>query len=216
MGTAMRHSLRLAGLLLGATLMAGVAGQAAATMQEVAQLPAPEGGFEHCRTITNDAERLRCYEAATAKRSDPAGANVAGTWRLVRTPNPATGESAISIMQTADISRSDLDLAGLMVRCAEATTEVLVVLVRPLPPRAQPKVTVAAAGHTVELTASVVAPGLMLLLPPQANALAAGAWQAAPDLTITVADESAPIRGVIPLGGLGTALRELRANCLAR
>jgi hypothetical protein len=210
MGTAMRHSLRLAELVLGATLMAGVAGPAAA------QLPGPDSGFEHCREITNDAERLRCYEAATAKRSDQAGANVAGTWRLVRTPNPATGASAISIMQTADVSRSDLDLAGLMVRCAEATPEVLVVLVRPLPPRAQPKVTAAAAGQTVELTASVVAPGVMLLLPPQASALAASAWQAAPDLTITVADETAPIRGVIPLAGLGAALRELRQNCLTR
>jgi hypothetical protein len=41
-----------------------------------------------------------------------------GGWHLVRTRNPYGGADAISIMRTADASRSDLDLAGLMIRCA--------------------------------------------------------------------------------------------------
>ncbi len=217
---ALTHLPRPLELFLGALLIVVLAGRsgdgAAAEAQRLAQLVDPGVGFEHCRTITNDAERLRCYEAAAGKRSGTQPPNIAGTWRLVRTPNPATGASAISIMQTADVSRSDLDLAGLMVRCGEPTTEVLIVLVRPLPPHAQPKVTLVAAGQTVEFTASVVAPGLMLLLPPEANALAASSWLAAPDLAISVADEHAPIRGVVPLAGLDTALHVLRENCSLR
>jgi hypothetical protein len=61
---------------------------------------------------------------------------------LARTPNPAGGPDSISIMKIADATRSDQDVTGLMLRCAEgATTEVLVVLIKPLPLRTHPKVT---------------------------------------------------------------------------
>ena len=212
----MRGASHLAGLFLGAVFVAVFAGQAAGEMQGPAQLPGPDREFERCRTIKDGAERLRCYQAATSNRAEQQHSSGAGTWRLVRTPNPAGGADAISIMQTADVSRSDFDLAGLLVRCGEETTEVLIVLVRPFPASARPKVTVGAGSQSVEFTARVAAPGLMLLLPAEANALAAGPWQAASELTIAVADEHAPIRGVVPLAGLSTALRELRQNCAFR
>jgi hypothetical protein len=212
----MMRSPRPAELFLCPFFLAIFAGQvagAAADGQKLTQLLGPDSESEHCRTITDSAARLRCYEA-TSNRSNKQQPSTAGAWRLVRTPNPAAGPDAVSIMHTADVSRSDLDLAGLMVRCGEGTTEVLIVLVRPFAPRAHPKVTIGVVGsNPLELTASVAAPGLLLLLPPEANRLAAGPWQNAPELTIAVADEHAPIQGVVPLAGLGIALSELWQNC---
>ena len=176
---------------------------------EATQLPVPDRDFERCRTIADGAD-LHCYEQATSKRPDRPQPSVAGTWRLVRTPNPAGGADAISIMQIADPSRSDLDLAGLMVRCGEATTEVLIMLVRPFPPKSHREVTIVSGSQPVEFTATAAPPGLMLLLPPQANALADGPWQDASELTIEVADEHAPIHGVVPLPGLP---RHRSADC---
>src|SRR5262249_16560991 len=64
----------------------------------------------------------------------------AGTWRLVRTPNPRGGPDAVSIMQTADAARSDIDLAGLTLRCSDTGFDVIVVFLKPFPPRTHPKV----------------------------------------------------------------------------
>src|SRR5437899_1091146 len=57
----------------------------------------------------------------------PKSTSEMGGWRLVRTPNPRGGADAVSIMRTADSSRSDIDLAGMAVRCGEIGAEVLVV-----------------------------------------------------------------------------------------
>jgi hypothetical protein len=205
---------RPAGLLLGAWLAVGVTVEAPAG--NLAQLLGQDNDFERCRAIKEDSARLRCYEEAIPNRSDKQQPGVAGTWRLVRTPNPTGGADAISIIQTADISRSDLDLAGLMIRCAETTTEVLIVLIRPFPPRAHPEVTIETGSKRLDFTASVAPPGLMLLLPPEANALAAGPWQTEAELSIAVADEHAPIHGVVPLVGLGASLRQLRLTCASK
>jgi len=184
-----------------------------------------ENNIEHCRTIKDDGERLRCYEAATSapaprpappvSSSHPAQPQGSGpgTWRLVRTPNPAGGRDAVSIMQTADITKSDINLAGLMVRCGEAGLETLVVLVTPLPPRAHPKVTVKAGGASEEFTGTVVPPGAVILLPPEATALASGPWRSAAELSIKVADKLDEVSGVVPLSGLAAALPMLISNC---
>ena len=118
-------------------------------------------------------------------------------------------------MQTADIAKSDLDLAGLMLRCGEAGTEALVVLLNPLGPRAHPKVTATAAGQTAEFAASVVPPGAALLLPAEASALASGPWQTAAELVLQIdtGQEGKTIRGAVPLVGLAVALSQLVANC---
>jgi hypothetical protein len=209
-------------------LCLGLVASAGSVIGQAVGQPAagPDGNFERCRSIADDAARLRCYEAATAnpakapppRTPGPVPGPATGPWRLVRTPNPVGGRDAVSVMKTADITKSDIDLAGLMLRCGETNIEVLVVLVRPLPPRARPKVTVTADGKTMNFIASVVPPGAELLLPLEATALASGPWQAAPELSVEVGgvegdDQPTLIQGVISLAGLGAALPRLQANC---
>jgi hypothetical protein len=136
-------------------------------------------------------------------------------WRLVRTPNPTGGREAVSITRTADVSKSDLEFAGLMLRCGETSVEVLIVSVRAFSPRAHPKLKITVGSANMEFVASVVPPDVLLLLPRDATALASGAWQAATELAVTIEDEQRPIHGVVPLVGLGHALALLRSNCPA-
>jgi len=184
------------------------------------------GALERCRSIADQTERLRCFKEATAggiPRAKPdatsAGTGTgtgSGTWRLVRTPNPRGGPDAVSIMQTAEPSRSDIDLAGLMLRCGETGFDVLVVLLKPFPPRAHPKVKVTARGSTVELQATVLPPGALLALPGEAAALVDGPWQASPELALQVDEGADAIRGAVSLAGLGPAVALLRSNCPSR
>lgn len=197
------HCLVVVGWLVAPTTVSGLGSP-----------PGSGAAFERCRTIEEQAARLRCYEAATAKSGsgNTQQGPLVGTWRLVRTPNPA-GRDAVAIMQTADISRSDLDLAGLMLRCGDGATEVLFVVVQPFRPRAHPKITVATGAKGIVFTGSVVPPGLMVLLPAEAAALAAGPWQSAKELRVLIEDAQDSVRGVIPLSGLGPALQLLQSNC---
>jgi hypothetical protein len=189
------------------------------------QQSSQNSNFERCRAITEDAARLRCFENAASKPATQAAAQTlgpgTGTWRLVRTRNPNGGQDAVSIMQTADIVKSDLDLAGLMLRCGQTGIEVLLVLVQPLPPRAHPKVTVSAAGRSEDFVAKIVPPGAALLLPQEATELASGPWTAASELAVQIDPgqndgESTAIRGAISLTGLAGALPVLTANCPAQ
>jgi hypothetical protein len=223
-GTRMRCLYRLPLTLF----FAGFGGYAAlAQTPPLPQWSAPESAFEQCRSIADDAARLRCYEGATSQpqaavpsqppAAAPSQASSAGSgsWRLVRTPDPAGGSDAVAITQTADITKSDLDLAGLMLRCGQTGVEVLIVLVKPLPPRAHPQVSVSTGGAALDLPATVVAPGALVLLPQDASALVNGPWQNAPQLSVDVEDSSEQVKGVIPLAGLSSALPNLMANCPA-
>ena len=80
--------------------------------------------------------------------------------------------------------RSDLDLAGMMLKCGEHGTEVVVVALAPFPPRARPEVTISALGKEWRFAVSIVPPGAELLLPAEASHLAAGPWQSAPELSV--------------------------------
>jgi hypothetical protein len=118
-------------------------------------------------------------------------------------------------MHTPDLATSDPDLAGLMVRCGEQGTEVLIVLLQPLPPRALP-------WHTIKgnkegrFKATVAPPGTAVLLPQEAGILASETWPSLPELSIVVDSGQITVRGSIPLAGLRAALEMLRANCSAR
>jgi hypothetical protein len=170
---------------------------------------------EVCRNAKNEQDRLRCYEkgnpgASTSQRQpiEP------GTWQLDRRPNPAGGPDSISITKIADPDRSDYDIAGLMLRCGEgATTEVLVVLTDPLPPRTHPKVIVVTGATTTEFTGSVLTPGALVLLPEKASALVEHAWLSAPELAVAIAGTHRSLHGVVPLGDIGTAMQTLESNC---
>jgi hypothetical protein len=100
------------------------------------------GNLRRCIALIDDAARLDCIEGGVVrpqKRSQLLSPST-GDWRWVRTPNPRGGPDAISIMHTADMSRSDADLAGLMLRCAQDGIEALVIVVAPLPTRARPRI----------------------------------------------------------------------------
>jgi hypothetical protein len=145
-----------------------------------------------------------------------AAAAMSGTWRLVRTPSPRGGPGEVSITQTADASRSDIDLVGLMLRCSDTGFNVLVIFLKPFPPRAHPKVKLTTGSDTVQLDATVVSPGVAILLPPEAAALVNGSWQTFSELAMEIDDGSGVVRGVIPLAGLGQALSLLTTSCPSR
>jgi hypothetical protein len=122
-----------------------VAGATAASGQNSAK----PSDLEQCRAITDSAARLRCFERALAdhQKQSQSGSRETGAWRLVRTPDPRRGPDAVSIMHTADISRSDPDFAGLMIRCAGDSVEALVIVIEPRLPRARPHVKLGRPGH---------------------------------------------------------------------
>jgi hypothetical protein len=138
---------------------------------------------------------------------------VPGGWHLVRSKNPHGGLDAISVSHTADISRSDLDLAGIMLKCGEHGPEVVIVVVTPFPPRAQPELTITANGKEWHFVARVVPPGAELLLPANALQLVTGAWQVASELSVKVTSPEQSFQGVIPIEGLAGAFTELSVSC---
>jgi hypothetical protein len=136
-----------------------------------------------------------------------------GGWHLVRTRNPYGGADAISIMHTADTSRSDLDLAGLMIRCAERGTEAVIVLIQPFPPRARPHVVLGKPGNEIQFEATIASPGTSILITGDVATLVSSSWRAESDLFIRIEDGGTTIRGVVALTGLQTAFKALATSC---
>jgi hypothetical protein len=136
-----------------------------------------------------------------------------GAWHLLRTANPHGGADAVSMSHTADVTRSDPDLAGLMLRCGEIGAGVVIVVISAFPPRAQPSVTIGPEGKEWRFETHVLPPGAELLLPAQATALAMAPWQSAHELTVKISSPEQSFGGVIAIDGLGTALATLTANC---
>ena len=63
-------------------------------------------------------------------------------WRLIRTSDPRGGPEAVAMTHVADASKSDMSLAGLMLRCSMNTrdVEVAVVTTVPFAPLALPQI----------------------------------------------------------------------------
>src|SRR4051812_35956254 len=99
------------------------------------------------------------------------------TWKFSRTQGDKAGESFAAIMKTAEIAQSDLDFAGLIVRCAKGKIDVLVAVIRPLSPRSHPQVTIVSGNASQTFEASLTAAGAALVLPDEVAAFAAGKWQ---------------------------------------
>jgi hypothetical protein len=142
----------------------------------------------------------------------PSSVAIAGKWRLLRSPNPRGGQEVISIMATAELSGSDLDFAGLDIRCVDRNIEVLVFLIRPLPPRARP--VIAIGGEKFQ--GSVVSPGTSILLPATATALAKTQWRSLPSLSIGVDDDGKTTHGLVSLEGFDAAMQSLVGSCLTQ
>jgi hypothetical protein len=136
-----------------------------------------------------------------------------GAWKLVRTPNPRGGPEAVSVMHTADTSRSDLELAGLMIRCNSGRSELAIVLLRAFPLRARPRVFLGPHGHETQFDATIGPPGTAVVLPGDPKAVIGSAWAAESDLFIRVIDGPTRISGVVPIAGLKSAFTLLMSNC---
>jgi hypothetical protein len=172
-------------------------------------------GFEKCKVIADDQARLSCLKNLLPEPSPgPAASAAHDSWPLVKTPHPKGGPDAVAIMRTADTAQSDPDLAGLMIRCDEKPGfEVLLVLVRPFPPRTKRDVVVTSGTSQSVLRAEASSTGTALILPIEATAFTTGPWQGLKELAVTIKDPETEIRGVIPLGGLAPALAKLSASC---
>jgi hypothetical protein len=172
-------------------------------------------GFEKCKIIADDQARLNCLKNLLPSSSSDSAASVTkDPWPLVRTPNPKGGADAIAIMRTADTALSDPDLAGLMIRCAEKPSlEVLLVLVRPFPPRTKTDVVVTSGTTQSVLQAEAASPGSALVLPIEATAFTSGPWQGSKELAVAIRRPEAEIRGVIPLNGVTSAIAKLSSSC---
>jgi hypothetical protein len=175
--------------------------------------------FESCTVITTDQARLDCLKKLLPKASSDAAPADEGTttWRLIRTPRPNGGSDAMAIMRTADTTRSDPDLAGLMIRCQEKLgMEVVLALVRPFPPRSKRDVVVNLGTTETILHAETSPAGTALVLPIDATAFTTGPFRELSRLSIKINDPEGDIRGATPLDGIGPAIASLSANCLSR
>jgi hypothetical protein len=143
-------------------------------------------------------------------------ARMAPSWRLVRSAGPNGEPGASAILHTVDFERSDPRLAGLMLRCGKQGIEIIVVVVEPFPPRAQPQITLRTAGQEFRFDGSIIPTGAGIRLPSDAAGSLIGPWQSAPELEIKVADGGSGFGGVVPLSGLSVALDSLNAECVQK
>jgi len=174
--------------------------------------------LERCAGITDASARIQCYQRALGQPASPGAMaqKPADGWRLVRSRDPRGGPDAVSMMRTADTAVSDLELAGVLLRCGEQAPEMRVVLLTPLPPRARPEVTITAGASQLRFEASVIPPGAELLLPQDARALADGPLRSTRAIAIRIDAAGATIKGSVVVEGLHAALATLSANCAAR
>ena len=118
------------------------------------------------------------------------------------------------MMRTANTSKSDPDLAGLMLRCDEKLGfDVSLALVRPIPPRTKREVVIGWGTTQSSFRAEASSEGTTLNLPIEATALAKDAWHNVTELALTVRDPEGEVHGAIPIDGLAAAVTRLSANC---
>jgi hypothetical protein len=174
-------------------------------------------GNDPCRSISDPTVRTRCYETSNAfgKQTSAQSTTLPGGWRLVRTPNPQSGMDTISISHTAEVQKSDPNFAGMMLRCDEGQVEVLMIVLEPYPPLAPIDVTIAFSNRpTSKYRASIVPPGVMVRLPPEAAASISEEGRKVDELSMSLANGAAPMTsGVVKLTGFEQALGTLRKLC---
>lgn len=176
------------------------------------------GSFDRCKVIADDRQRLDCLKKLIPAPPVAVGdATSEDIWPLVRTPNPEGGPDAVAIMRTPDTARSDADLAGLMIRCRDKPgLEVVLALVRPVPPRSKWVVTLRSKAMQTVLHAEASSAGTVLILPMDATAFTTGPWGGQTELGVTIKDPAGEIHGLIPLDGVARSLARLSAACRSR
>lgn len=168
-----------------------------------------------CSQALAAADRQHCQELFNHQvQAGTRTTQLPGGWRLVRTPNPAGGPEAVSVLHAADSSGSDIAFAGLTIRCGQPDTEVLLILLNPLVRGSQYRILTKSGSAQTQFEAKAVQGGEVLLLPHGATDLANGSWQTEPELSVDIATPS-PIHGSLPLAGLPSAMQALSQNCPA-
>jgi hypothetical protein len=189
---------------------------AIASLLFLSQFRTLNADFRECGAKPAPGDLQRCEDMFARKvESGSRTSQLPGGWRLVRTPDPRGGPDAVSVLHAADTIKSDLNFAGLTFRCGQAGVETLLILLEPLTRGSQYVVRVKGGTTETPFEAEALQRGEVLLLPPSATALAGGAWQSVPELSVDIAGPS-PIRGSVALGGLAGALSILSPSCPAR
>jgi hypothetical protein len=172
--------------------------------------------LQNCRPGASAGQIESCDEEASRLANARTQTTMLGDgWRLVKTRDTGSNSEIVSVMHVADIAKSDINLAGLSLRCAQDGLQAVLILLEPLPRSSHPSVVVKAETKTFEAQATVIQGGEALLLPGLESRLTSGAWQTAAELSIEIAAPGA-IRGVVPIRGLAAALRSLSPNCLTK
>jgi hypothetical protein len=173
--------------------------------------PAPSRDLQSCSVLDNENERLHCFEDLSGRLDTMKGVStLLGGWKLVRTPPPQGGPDIVSIMHASDSARSDLPIAGLMLRCSDSGIAVMVVMLGFH--GAAPKVAV--DGNPFE--ASAIQGGELLRLSRKATELANSHWQSVSELSIDVGLQPTPAHGVVPVTELAEAIRTLTQTCASK
>ena len=154
-------------------------------------------------------------------RSEDSTTNLEAGWRLLRAADPRSGRESVAVSHTPDLLRSDPAFAGMMLRCSGGEIELLFVLVRPLSPRSRPQVILNFEGKACDsrrrwcrLAHRSGCRRRRPRLPPEAAALAGGAWLSMSELSVVIDDgATTKINGVVILQGLRSAYAALRTAC---
>lgn len=173
------------------------------------------GQNDVCASIPDQAARARCLEQSGFAGEGKQAPVIAGGWRLLTTANTAGGADEVSLAHTPEASRSDPNLAGLMLHCRSGHVEVLLVVLEPYPPQATVEATVRLGKKSPAKYRADVAPsGLVLRLPDEAATPILSSTDEAAELLVQLAGGTTPItNGLIKLAGLAQALKTLKGLC---
>jgi hypothetical protein len=133
-------------------------------------------------------------------------------WRLTRSSVPGGGTTA-SILRTADPGSSDVDVAGLMFRCAENGTDALFIVLSPFGPAAKPTIALDLGGLRFETEASVLPSGAGLLVPRDMLSLFAAPEKMMADLSFVISEGGRRFSGRIAKLYAAPALARLQTEC---
>jgi len=174
-------------------------------------------GNDTCRVISDLTVQKQCYAIinALSNKTNAQGLTLLEGWQLVRTPDPRGGADAISISHVVDLQKSDPNLAGITLRCVDRQIELFIIVIEPYPPNIPIDLTLKLGNSSASTyRGSVVPPGIMVRLPPEA---ATALFDHRPELdylNVSLAYGTAPVtKGVIKLTGFEQAFGTLKTLC---
>lgn len=228
---------------IGPIFALAIAVNAAATANAAG--PIDEDSFNRCRAISDDRDRLLCFENLTSpppqktppsapavphgaenvpdippgsisgSQAAPSSIPLGGKWRLVRIPDPRAGREGKEVVSLMATG----ELSGSDIDFAGLSFRCadpdFEVLIFLISPL-RPQARPTIAINGKRLHGSVVAPGTAILLPKEASDLAREQWRALPNLSIEVEEDGAKTRGLVSLEGFNTALQTLMETCVTQ